>query len=88
MPDRIRRTRKRTRFGWTLDPTDDQWFIKNEKEQELLDKASKFLRNGIASWSDVALMLTIGSGKNVQKSSAVKAVQRERPEVINVNKGD
>ena len=86
MPDRIRRLRHFTRFGWTLDPTDNQWFIKNEEEQELLDKAAEFLLNGSASWSDVALMLSLGTDKEVQKSSAVVIVQRERPEVLNANR--
>tara|TARA_R110000803_G_scaffold173462_3_gene236203 strand:- start:1084 stop:1350 length:267 start_codon:yes stop_codon:yes gene_type:complete len=86
MPDRIRRVRRRERFGWRLDPSDDQYFIKHEEEQALLDKVAVFRKKGAASWGDVALMLTSGSDRKIMKSSAIQIVRRERPEVEDANR--
>ena len=52
--------------------------VHNPKEQALLDEVSELKKYGNATWSEIAHLLSKGSGKHITRASAYKIVRRER----------
>lgn len=70
------------RFGWKPDPSDSNYFIHDEEQQALLDKAARYRTNGLASWQEIADIFTRLSDRTITRASLVSIIERERPECL------
>ena len=70
------------RYGWMIDPVDSHYMVHEPGQQEMLDKVAAYRKHGIASWRNIADLLSTKVERTISRYSARDILVRERPEVF------